>query len=334
MRKLFAFLALTILLNGCDSPNSSPSESRVETFNENGRTYTLQLSARQKELQSFASDEEAEAAQNELRKKSTIELNETLWQSLKHAVDPFTVSVLDEKGRVKVGAEMLEFQKEQVLKHTPNGTEVELFYGADGKEVERELSLYFANLHDENQLHLIRLKNPLVSKLTKTSDFQFVDFPVSNFPVSCVYGTCYELSFRFGNQALGTTYFTRQAYGFTGARARINGTWYGFGHYLVPPELEKNVDLFVRVWGSSSSFNSQTTTGTYAASAQCAPYSYFVNTSNNEIPDGYFVTVGCKDINTRTDRRDAGYDPRSRHSVLFKDIGGNWSTLATNEIVN
>jgi len=104
MRKVFAFLALTILLNGCDSPNTIPTENRVETFTENGRTYTLKLTARQNELQNFTSDEEAEAAQNELRKRNTIELNETLWQNLKHAVDPFTVSVLDEKGRVKVGA--------------------------------------------------------------------------------------------------------------------------------------------------------------------------------------------------------------------------------------
>jgi|GEM_PF-6746719 len=50
---------------------------------------------------------------------------------------------------------MLEFQKEQVLKHTPNGTEVELFYGADGKAVERELKAYVDAMGNKGVVHFL-----------------------------------------------------------------------------------------------------------------------------------------------------------------------------------
>jgi len=330
MRKLFAFLALTILLNGCDSPHSSPSESRVETFNENGRTYTLQLSARQKELQSFASDEEAEAAQNELRKKSTIELNETLWQSLKHAVDPFTVSVLDEKGRVKVGAEMLEFQKEQVLKHTPNGTEVELFYGADGKEVERELKAYVDAMGNKSEMAKLKFQNPFILKETKmtkasTTGCNYTSNPELDclqsgsmyvyLPDSQISGaTPYSVRFHIWDQTVGTTIFTRRGYAGTQAQANIGGSWYGFGHANVPSGLSARVRLYAQVRaGASSGYWNQS-----ECSASISTPQYPNNDFPYAIPYDYFVTQNCNDVITDK-KRDANFNAKSIHSAWVVD---------------
>jgi hypothetical protein len=126
----------------------------------------------------------------------------------------------------------------------------------------------------------------------------------------------------------------RKAYGSTSAMMVSNGSQYGFGHYLVPSELEMNVILDARVWGSSSAFDNQISSGDYVATAQCTPSSQFVNTSNNELPGGYWITSGCKDTNTRTERRDSGFDPKSKHTVKYKNSAGNWVTLITNQTLN
>ncbi len=330
MRKVLAFLAFTILFNGCDSP-TNPTESRVEIFTENGKTYTLQLTTRQNELQNFTSDQQAETAQNELRKKDTIELNETLWQNLKHAVDPFTISVLDEKGRVKIGTEMLEFQKDQVLKHTPNGTEVELFYGADGKEVERELNAFVNAIGNETEMEKLSFKNHFITKKVKTaktsSDGCIYNQSDPNFdcrqsepitvslPDNQISGaTSYSVRFHVWNQTIGTSVLTRRGYAGTQAQANIGGSWYGFGHSNVPSGLGARIRLYAKVLtGNASDYWNEN-----QCSASISTPQYPNNDFPYAIPYDYFITNSCLDVSTDK-KRASGYNTKSRHSGWVVD---------------
>lgn len=249
---------------------------------------------------------------DELTDLPVIRVDAGLYRRLAHALHPSEIKALDSDGRVTIGNDEYMATQTGVYRKTMGSPghmrELVEYWGEDGDAVRRELIQLYDLYHRPEELRKLKFKNLFVQEAAESILQRYAvgkaknaDTPptipngnaeYAGYETICLGSSCYPIRFLIRNQSTGRSRFSRRAVATTQAQGQVNGVWYGFGHHLLPADLNYRVSMYARVDG-----------GKGPKEVQCIGSTGTLDPSETELPPNVSGSTYCADVSVSAKRK-------------------------------